>query len=645
MRNGSKGGFDKGPFQSNEGGNPFIVVILLSLVVLAIYFTFVGGDVKFTPELSYSEFVKLVKEKRVIKVVIENGMVIKGQALSKDNAVFSFKVNIPYADFELMKLLIDSGVDVYGKDTKGIEDFISTILFVAVLVGALLFFIWLIGRQGGGGVDNSRIFNFTKSKARVYKDPPKKVTFNDVAGIDEVKEEVMEIVDFLKDPKKYIKMGARIPKGILLVGPPGTGKTLLAKAIAGEAGVPFLSMSGSEFVEMFVGVGASRVRDLFEQARKNAPCIVFIDEIDAVGRFRGAGLGGGHDEREQTLNQLLAEMDGFDSQEGIIVIAATNRPDILDPALLRPGRFDRQIVVDIPDVKAREEILKVHIKKVPLGDDVDISVIAKGTPGFTGADIENLVNEAALIAARENSDKVYMRHFEKARDKILMGPEKKVFVITPEEKTITAFHEAGHALVAHLLPYADPVYKVSIIPRGRALGVTQQLPVDDRKFYSKEMLYQMIMGILGGRAAEEVVFGPKFISNGAQNDIEKATKIARAMVCEWGMSELLGPIQYGEKEGPVFLAKDIAVRKTYSERMAEVIDSEIKAIINYCYNETMRIIKENMDKLKKLAFELIKRETLSAKEIEEILGEKPKKENFVLKSLPDITEIMSFSAN
>jgi len=640
-----KGGFNKGPFQSNEGGNPFIIVILLSLIVLAIYFTFVGGEVKFTPELSYSEFVKLIKDKRVIKVVIENGTVIKGQALSKDNSVFSFKVNIPYADFELMKLLIDNGVEVYGKDTRGMEDFINTILFVVVIVGSLLFVIWLIGRQGGGGVDNSRIFNFTKSRARVYKDPPKKVTFNDVAGIDEVKEEVMEIVDFLKDPKKYIKMGARIPKGILLVGPPGTGKTLLAKAIAGEAGVPFLSMSGSEFVEMFVGVGASRVRDLFEQARKNAPCIVFIDEIDAVGRFRGAGLGGGHDEREQTLNQLLAEMDGFDSQEGIIVMAATNRPDILDPALLRPGRFDRQIVVDIPDVKAREEILKVHVKKVPLGDDVDISVIAKGTPGFTGADIENLVNEAALIAARENSDKVYMRHFEKARDKILMGPEKKVFVITPEEKTITAFHEAGHALVAHLLPYADPVYKVSIIPRGRALGVTQQLPVDDRKFYSKEMLYQMIMGILGGRAAEEVVFGPKFISNGAQNDIEKATKIARAMVCEWGMSELLGPIQYGEKEGPVFLAKDIAVRKTYSERMAEVIDSEIKAIINYCYNETMRIIKGNMDKLKKLAFELIKRETLTAKEIEEILGEKPKRENFVLKSLPDITEVMSFSTN
>ena len=645
MRN-DKGGFNKGPFQSNEGGNPFIIVILISLIVLAIYFTFVGGEVKFTPELSYSEFVKLIKDRRVIKVVIENGTVIKGQALSKDNSVFSFKVNIPYADFELMKLLIDNGVEVYGKDTRGMEDFINTILFVVVIVGFLLFVIWLIGRQGGGGgVDNSRIFNFTKSRARVYKDPPKKVTFNDVAGIDEVKEEAMEIVDFLNDPKKYIKMGARIPKGILLVGPPGTGKTLLAKAIAGEAGVPFLSMSGSEFVEMFVGVGASRVRDLFEQARKNSPCIVFIDEIDAVGRFRGAGLGGGHDEREQTLNQLLAEMDGFDSQEGIIVMAATNRPDILDPALLRPGRFDRQIVVDIPDVKAREEILKVHVKKVPLGDDVDISVIAKGTPGFTGADIENLVNESALIAARENSNKVYMRHFEKARDKILMGPEKKVFVITPEEKTITAFHEAGHALVAHLLPYADPVYKVSIIPRGRALGVTQQLPVDDRKFYSKEMLYQMIMGILGGRAAEEVVFGPKFISNGAQNDIEKATKIARAMVCEWGMSELLGPIQYGEKEGPVFLAKDIAVRKTYSERMAEVIDSEIKGIINYCYNQTMRIIKENMDKLKKLAFELIKRETLTAKEIEEILGEKPKRENFVLKSLPDITEVMSFSTN
>lgn len=644
MKN-NKGNSNKTPFYQGDSSNPFIIVIILSLVALAIYFTFAGGDVKFTPELSYSEFIKLVKDKKVIKVVIENGSVIKGQALSKDNTVFSFKVNIPYADFELTKTLIDNGVEIYGKDTKGMDDFINTILFVVLIVGSLIFVMWLIGKQGGGGVDNNKIFSFTKSRARVYKDPPKKITFNDVAGVDEVKEEVMEIVDFLKDPRKYIKMGARIPKGILLVGPPGTGKTLLAKAIAGEAGVPFLSMSGSEFVEMFVGVGASRVRDLFEQARRNAPCIVFIDEIDAVGRFRGAGLGGGHDEREQTLNQLLAEMDGFDSQEGVIIMAATNRPDILDPALLRPGRFDRQIVVDIPDVKAREEILKVHIKKIPLSDDIDISVVAKGTPGFTGADIENLVNEAALIAARENSDKVYMKHFEKARDKILMGPEKKVFVITPEEKTITAFHESGHALVAHLLPYADPVYKVSIIPRGRALGVTQQLPVDDRKFYSKEILYQMIMGILGGRAAEEVMFGPKFISNGAQNDIEKATKIARAMVCEWGMSELLGPIQYGEKEGPVFLAKDIAVRKTYSERMAEVIDSEIKSIINHCYNETMKIIKENIDKLKKLAFELIKKETLTSKEIEDILGEKPKKENFVLNSIPDLTDVISFSTN
>jgi cell division protease FtsH len=641
----NKGNSNKTPFYQGDSSNPFIIVIILSLVALAIYFTFAGGDVKFTPELSYSEFIKLVKDKKVIKVVIENGSVIKGQALSKDNTVFSFKVNIPYADFELTKTLIDNGVEIYGKDTKGMDDFINTILFVVLIVGSLIFVMWLIGKQGGGGVDNNKIFSFTKSRARVYKDPPKKITFNDVAGVDEVKEEVMEIVDFLKDPRKYIKMGARIPKGILLVGPPGTGKTLLAKAIAGEAGVPFLSMSGSEFVEMFVGVGASRVRDLFEQARRNAPCIVFIDEIDAVGRFRGAGLGGGHDEREQTLNQLLAEMDGFDSQEGVIIMAATNRPDILDPALLRPGRFDRQIVVDIPDVKAREEILKVHIKKIPLSDDIDISVVAKGTPGFTGADIENLVNEAALIAARENSDKVYMKHFEKARDKILMGPEKKVFVITPEEKTITAFHESGHALVAHLLPYADPVYKVSIIPRGRALGVTQQLPVDDRKFYSKEILYQMIMGILGGRAAEEVMFGPKFISNGAQNDIEKATKIARAMVCEWGMSELLGPIQYGEKEGPVFLAKDIAVRNTYSERMAEVIDSEIKSIINHCYNETMKIIKENIDKLKKLAFELIKKETLTSKEIEDILGEKPKKENFVLNSIPDLTDVISFSTN
>lgn len=636
----NKGKNPQGFNQNEDKSSIWTVLIILAVGTLLVYLISPIGNVKFTPEVSYTEFIKMVKNKQVIKVTIENGRVVYGEAMSKEKgSVFSFKVLLPsYADTQLLELLTENGVEVYGKDTTGMSDFINILIFVGILIGGLLLISWIFGRQVGNNPDNTRIFNFTKSRARVYKDPPKKVTFSDVAGIDEVKEEVMEIVDFLKDPKKYIKIGARIPKGILFVGPPGTGKTLLAKAIAGEAGVPFLSMSGSEFVEMFVGVGASRVRDLFDQARKNAPCIVFIDEIDAVGRFRGAGLGGGHDEREQTLNQLLAEMDGFDSQEGIIVIAATNRPDILDPALLRPGRFDRQIVVDVPDLKAREEILKVHIKKISLGEDVDISVIAKGTPGFTGADLENLVNEAALIAARENSEKVMMKHFEKARDKVLMGPEKKVYVITPEEKMITAFHESGHALVAHLLPYADPVYKVSIIPRGRALGVTQQLPVNDKKLYSKEMLYQMIMGILGGRAAEEVMFGSKFVSNGAQNDIEKATKIARAMVCEWGMSDLLGPIQYGEKEGPVFLGKDIVVKKTYSDRIAEVIDSEIKSIINYCYSEALKLINSNIQKLKALAKELLEKETLSSEDIERILGKKPDKDDTFTRVLEEIKQ-------
>ncbi len=630
----------------NDNRSSFWTVIILLVFGVMLFYLFSSvGNVKFTPEVSYTEFIKMVSNKQVIKVTVENGRIVYGEALSKEKGtIFSFKVLLPsIADTNLLDFLVANGVEVYSKDTTGVNDFINILLFVGILIGGLLLISWFFGKQVGGGPDNTKIFNFTKSRARVYKDPPKKVTFNDVAGIDEVKEEVMEIVDFLKDPKKYIKIGARIPKGILFVGPPGTGKTLLAKAIAGEAGVPFLSMSGSEFVEMFVGVGASRVRDLFDQARKNAPCMVFIDEIDAVGRFRGAGLGGGHDEREQTLNQLLAEMDGFDSQEGIIVIAATNRPDILDPALLRPGRFDRQIIVDVPDIKAREEILKVHIRKVKVDDDIDIPVIAKGTPGFTGADLENLVNEAALIAARENCEKVAMRHFEKARDKVLIGPEKKVYVITPEEKMITAFHESGHALVSHLLPFSDPVYKVSIIPRGRALGVTQQLPINDRKLYNKKVLYQMIMGILGGRAAEEVIFGPEFISNGAQNDIEKATKIARAMVCEWGMSELLGPIQYGEKEGPVFLGKDIVVKKTYSDRIAEVIDSEIKSIVNYCYSEALKLINENIDKLKLLAKELIEKETLSSQDIENILGKKPEKDDSFLKVMNEIKP--SLSAN
>ena len=428
-----------------------------------------------------------------------------------------------------------------------------------------------------------------------------------------------EIIEFLKDPQKFTKLGGRIPKGILLVGPPGTGKTLLAKAIAGEADVPFLSISGSDFVEMFVGVGASRVRDLFAQAKKNAPCIVFIDEIDAVGRYRGAGLGGGHDEREQTLNQLLVEMDGFESNEGIIVIAATNRPDILDPALLRPGRFDRQVVVPIPDVKGREEILKVHTRNTPLADDVDLGMIARSTPGFTGADLENLVNEAALLAARKNKDRVGMEELEAAKDKVLMGTERKSMIISEEERRDTAYHEAGHALVAKLTPGSDPIHKVSIIPRGQALGVTQQLPTDDRHIYSKEYLLANITTLMGGRAAEEVVLG--HFTTGAGNDIERATEIARKMVCEWGMSERLGPLSFGRREEQVFLGKELVMHKDYSEKTAQEIDEEVRRIVNECYERAKGLIEQNIEALHRLAGALLERESLTGDEIEEVLKE------------------------
>ncbi|MBI4384183.1 MAG: ATP-dependent zinc metalloprotease FtsH, partial [Nitrospinae bacterium] len=471
--------------------------------------------------------------------------------------------------------------------------------------------------QAGGG----KALSFGKSRARLLNDKKNKTTFKDVAGVDEAKEELQEIIEFLKEPQKFSKLGGKIPKGVLLVGPPGTGKTLLARAIAGEANVPFFSISGSDFVEMFVGVGASRVRDLFDQGKKNSPCIIFIDEIDAVGRHRGAGLGGGHDEREQTLNQLLVEMDGFENNEGVILIAATNRPDVLDPALLRPGRFDRQVVVSRPDVKGREGILKVHTKNIPLTDEVDLKVIARGTPGFTGADLANLVNEAALLAARADKKSVAMPDFEDAKDKVLMGVERRSMVISENEKKTTAYHEAGHALIAYLLPGTDPLHKVTIIPRGRALGVTQQLPIDEKHTYKKTFLYHNLAILMGGRAAEEICLGQ--VTTGAGNDIERATELARKMVCEWGMSEKMGPLTYGQKEEQVFLGRDFNVQKNFSDETAKLIDLEVKALVMGGYNNAKDLLMKNRDRLEAIALALLDKETLTAVEIDEIIKGKP----------------------
>jgi len=569
----------------------------------------------FTPqgahkEIVYSEFLEAVEQGRVASVTIKGDKVTGRFTDGRP-----FKTVLP-ADPEVVPLLRSKGVRIAAKsdETPFLQSFLISWVPILVLIGMWIFFMRQM--QAGGG----KAFSFGKSRARMFtKDDGKRVTFKDVAGIEESKEEVREIIEFLKDPSRFTKLGGRIPKGVLLVGPPGTGKTLLAKAIAGEADVPFLSISGSDFVEMFVGVGASRVRDLFAQAKKNAPCIVFIDEIDAVGRYRGAGLGGGHDEREQTLNQLLVEMDGFESNEGIIVIAATNRPDILDPALLRPGRFDRQVVVPLPDVKGREEILKVHTRNTPLAEDVDLGVIARSTPGFTGADLENLVNEAALLAARKGKDRVGMEEFEAAKDKVLMGTERKSMIISEEERRDTAYHEAGHALVAKLTPGSDPIHKVSIIPRGQALGITQQLPSDDRHIYSKDYLLANITTLMGGRAAEEVVLG--HFTTGAGNDIERATEIARKMVCEWGMSEKLGPLAFGRREEQVFLGKELVMHKDYSEKTAQEIDEEVRRIVTECYERAKRLIEENLDALHRLAQALLERESLTGDEVEEILKE------------------------
>ncbi|MGB4469489.1 MAG: ATP-dependent zinc metalloprotease FtsH, partial [Tepidanaerobacteraceae bacterium] len=488
---------------------------------------------------------------------------------------------------------------------------LSPLLLMVFIIGAWYFFM----QQGQGG---GRVMSFGKSRAKLHTDDKRRVTFEDVAGVDEAKEELEEIVEFLKYPKKFIEIGARIPKGVLLVGPPGTGKTLLARAVAGEAGVPFFSISGSDFVEMFVGVGAARVRDLFEQAKKNSPCIVFIDEIDAVGRQRGAGLGGGHDEREQTLNQLLVEMDGFGINEGIIILAATNRPDILDPALLRPGRFDRQVVVDIPDVKGREDILKVHARNKPIAEGVELSVLARRTPGFTGADLENLINEAALLSARRNKKKIGMTELEEAITRVIAGPEKKSRVMTERERRLVAYHEAGHAVVAHLLPSVDPVHEVSIIPRGRAGGYTMILPKEDRFFMGKSELMDQVTHLLGGRVSEELVLNE--ISTGAQNDLERATQIARRMVMEFGMSERIGPMTLGHKHEEVFLGRDLARGRNYSEEVAASIDKEVKNIIETCYNKAKTLLSENINKLHKVAQALLEREKLDGEEFLEVFA-------------------------
>src|SRR5512139_1942528 len=558
--------------------------------------------------IPYTAFLAAVEEGRVAEVVIQ-GSDIEGQFTDKTR----FKTYAPN-DPELIGHLTAKNVPIEARPDEDRSFWVT--LFVSWGPILLLIAVWIFfmrQMQAGGG----KAMSFGKSRAKLLNESSVKVTFNDVAGIDEAKDELEEIVSFLKDPKKFSRLGGRIPKGVLLVGPPGTGKTLLARAIAGEAGVPFFTISGSDFVEMFVGVGASRVRDLFMQGKKNAPCIIFIDEIDAVGRHRGAGLGGGHDEREQTLNQLLVEMDGFESNEGVILIAATNRPDVLDPALLRPGRFDRQVVVPVPDVKGREEILRVHTKRTPLSDTVDLAVIARGTPGFTGADLENLVNEGALLAARLEKERIEMVDLEQAKDKVLMGVERKSMIISLEERKVNAYHEAGHTLVAKMIPGTDPIHKVTIIPRGRALGLTQQLPIDERHTYPKDYLLNNITILMGGRVAEELVLNLK--TTGAGNDIERSTEIARKMVCEWGMSERLGPLAFGKKEEQIFLGREFTQHRDYSEETARLIDNEIREIVTHGYEKAKSIIQTNMAVLNKLANNLLEKEVLDGNQIEAII--------------------------
>ncbi len=584
----------------------FWVVVGLFMILLFNLFSVPHHEPE--EDVIFSEFMTKLDKGEVERVIIKSSHI---SAVLKDKTrIRTYSVEYP----ELVQVLRDRGVQIEAKPPDESPWYITFLVTWGPFVLFLGLWFFLMRQMQMGG---NKALSFGKSKARLLTEERKKVMFSDVAGIDEAKDEVLEIIEFLKDPRKFQKLGGRIPKGVLIVGPPGTGKTLLAKAIAGEASVPFFSISGSDFVEMFVGVGASRVRDLFEQGKKHAPCIIFIDEIDAVGRLRGAGLGGGHDEREQTLNQLLVEMDGFDTTEGVILVAATNRPDVLDPALLRPGRFDRQVVVNRPDMRGRVEILKVHTKKVPIATNVELEKIARGTPGFSGADLENLVNEAALWAARLNKKEVEIVDFEMAKDKVLMGAERKSLILSDEEKRTTAYHEAGHALIAKLIPGTDPVHKVTIIPRGRALGVTMQLPTDDRHGYSKGYLYNQLAILMGGRVAEELVL--KEMTTGAGNDLERATDLARKMVCEWGMSEKMGPLTFGKQNEQIFLGRELGSQRDFSESIAMEIDQEVKRLVTENYERAKRLLTENMDSLKRLAEALLEKEVLDGSDIDNIL--------------------------
>ena len=589
-----------------------ILWVVIALVMMTVFKNF--SNPTMSGEITYSQFISDVKTGRIGTVSIEGNSITGNHTDGSRFTTYSPETN----NDALIGTLLENNVEIKGMEPNKNSFWAHALISwfpIILLLGIWIYFMRQM--QGGGGRGGA--LSFGKSRARLLSEDQVKITFSDVAGIEEAKQEVSELVEFLRDPGKFQKLGGKIPSGVLMVGSPGTGKTLLAKAIAGEAKVPFFTISGSDFVEMFVGVGASRVRDMFEQAKKHSPCIIFIDEIDAVGRHRGAGLGGGHDEREQTLNQLLVEMDGFEGNEGVIVIAATNRPDVLDPALLRPGRFDRQVVVPLPDIRGREQILKVHMRKIALGDDVKANIIARGTPGFSGADLSNLVNEAALFAARANKKLVDMEEFERSKDKIMMGAERRSLVMSEEEKRLTAYHEAGHAIVGRLVPSHDPVYKVTIIPRGRALGVTMFLPEEDRLSYSKELLDSQISSLFGGRIAEELIFDASKVTTGASNDIERATQLARSMVTKWGLSEKLGPLTYSEEEDEVFLGRSITQHKAISDETSHAIDKEIRNIINKNYKRSEQILKKNIDKLHLMADALIKYETIDAGQIDDIM--------------------------